>query len=129
VLDVRLQQPLAQVPNGRAKRQGIAVGEAVVWPITCSATTCRLAEHTIRAAQRPRCDDMRGAQMTTSRRRIVVDRRRRRANARPTRRQPAAVDGGKEFAEAVFGPPPTGSRFSRSASPSVSHESDRHCAT
>jgi hypothetical protein len=35
VLDARLQQPLAQVPNGRAKRQGIAVGEAVVWPITC----------------------------------------------------------------------------------------------
>jgi len=52
--------------------------------------------------------------MTTSRRRIVVDRRRRRANARPTRRQPAAVDAGKEFAEAVFGHPPTGSRSSRS---------------
>jgi len=29
MLDARLQESLAQVPNGRAKRQGVAVGEAV----------------------------------------------------------------------------------------------------
>ena len=45
--------------------------------------------------------------MTTSRRRIAVDLRRRRAHARPIHRQTAAVNGGKEFAEAVFGLPPS----------------------
>ena len=42
--------------------------------------------------------------MTGSRRRMLIDRRRRRADARPIRRKLAALDSGKELAEAVFGP-------------------------
>lgn len=45
--------------------------------------------------------------MTGSRRRILIDRRRRRADARPIRRQLAALDSGKELAEAVLGSRPS----------------------
>jgi hypothetical protein len=45
--------------------------------------------------------------MTTRRRRIVADRRRRRADGRPMSGHPASVNGGREFAEAVFGRPPS----------------------